>query len=399
MSKELTVSNNLVVAVEEALAPFKEQLAEWKKESELIVVTDALQVDLIKKSAVGRKILSTIRISLEKKRKLMKQESLDYGRFIDKTVGDFSDEVVELEEHYRANEEFAEREELKKQEALKIERMVIIKEKGISEFEIGFNLGTATNKQFEDFIAFKEFEAKKKIEDEEAEKKKREDESKIYEVKAKVNKRTLQIVKLGFFNCDEIPEEFKHKSIEAEFSYHDMLNDTEEEWNQKIADVKGEIKTAEEEFEKECKVRNELITSRRLSFNKFYIPSSKPIPEGFEFLDENPWADFMVEHHKHYEDTQKRLQKEQEAKDKENAQRIKEEFNRKAKEKEEQDKKEAAEKLTQGSDKDKCTELFTLMSGLKFPELRSTKGKTLMRLIHSDYDNMLRQIQEFIDSK
>lgn len=389
MSKELTVSVDLQRIVVEKMLPFKEQIAKWKEEANLIIVDDVRQTELIKKSAVARKTLTTIRTSIEKVRKELKSDSLNYGRFIDKIAGDITDEVTPLEAHYRANEEFAEREELKKQEALKAERMVIINEKGISGFEIGFNLGTATDKQFEDFIAFKEFEAKKKLEEEALAEKKKEEEAKELEQGRRYNNRVYQLIQIGFMQGET---EFKHKDIEAELSDFEVKNDSEDDWSQKMIDVTSEIVSFKFEQDKERQRLSKLQTERTIEFNKYYTPTGLKLPTDIEFMSKENFAGLLQGHKEHYETYTKN--------EKERLEKLaKEKADEEAFLQKERDKKEAAEKLTQGSDMDKCTELFTLMSGFMFPELRSAKGKAMMKGIHSQYDDILRQIQEFIDSK
>lgn len=76
-----TLIENSMVEIEtakslhEAFLPFYEQALDWNKQAKTIVVTDATQLTEMKQAREARLALKAIRISVENRRKTLKEDS------------------------------------------------------------------------------------------------------------------------------------------------------------------------------------------------------------------------------------------------------------------------------------------------------------------------------------
>jgi len=84
MSNEIEkVEVSTELTVHDQFAAFEKQANEWKEKAEKIKVTDASQTDLMESAKQAQSALSKIRISVEKRHKELKEDSLRYGQTLD----------------------------------------------------------------------------------------------------------------------------------------------------------------------------------------------------------------------------------------------------------------------------------------------------------------------------
>lgn len=84
---------------------------EWESKAMAIRVTDVSQVREMKDARTARLALKELRVSAEKARKQLKEQSLREGKAIDGIAAAISSVIVPIEEHLEDQEKFAERKE------------------------------------------------------------------------------------------------------------------------------------------------------------------------------------------------------------------------------------------------------------------------------------------------
>lgn len=133
--------------LEESFLPFYEQTLEWKEKALALVVTNENQKDLMKQARDARLILKNIRTSVEKTRKILKEDSKKKGQIIDTIARTIENLIVPSEEHLEKQEKFIEIQEAERKEALKNER--IEKLKAFDVEPSFYNLSDMPDEQFD----------------------------------------------------------------------------------------------------------------------------------------------------------------------------------------------------------------------------------------------------------
>lgn len=103
--------------------PFFEQAKEWAEKSKDLVVTDESQLELIAETGIARKAIKNIRVSIEHKRKELKEESLRTGQNIDAVAKMLTSFIEPTEKHLLEQEKFVENKEKERKQKLKMERL------------------------------------------------------------------------------------------------------------------------------------------------------------------------------------------------------------------------------------------------------------------------------------
>lgn len=156
-----TIDNTLALAVSETavdteiqnmlverFTPFLEQANEWRERANALVVTDITQTREMKMAREARLALREIRISADKLRKELKEDSLRYGRAVQGVYNVIEAAITPIEKHLETQEKFREIYELKQREALRQEREELTRE--VREFMIAnINLGEITEEDFQ----------------------------------------------------------------------------------------------------------------------------------------------------------------------------------------------------------------------------------------------------------
>ena len=116
-------ANNL----QTAFAPLFKQAAEWKQKAASIVVTDASQTDMIKKSRESRLFIKNeIRLPAKDLHDKLKAGSLRYGRAVDGMYNIILLLTEPVEQHFEEQEKFAERQQEERNRKLQEERVALL---------------------------------------------------------------------------------------------------------------------------------------------------------------------------------------------------------------------------------------------------------------------------------
>ena len=100
-----------------SFVPFLQKVQQWKKDAEALVVTDATQTAKMKMAREARLELKRIRNEADKTRKMLKEDSLRYGKAVQGIYNIIEYTVVPIEEHLERQEKFVEIQEQKEKEA------------------------------------------------------------------------------------------------------------------------------------------------------------------------------------------------------------------------------------------------------------------------------------------
>ena len=100
-----------------SFVPFLQKVQQWKKDAEALVVTDATQTAKMKMAREARLELKRIRNEADKTRKMLKEDSLRYGKAVQGIYNIIEYTVVPIEEHLERQEKFVEIQEQREKEA------------------------------------------------------------------------------------------------------------------------------------------------------------------------------------------------------------------------------------------------------------------------------------------
>lgn len=114
-------------ALKEAFLPFFEKAEEWKSKAEGLIVTDVSQIKEMKLAKEARLSLKDVRVSVEKKRKELKEDSLKKGKAIDGIASVLKNLIEPIEQHLEKQENFIAIHEAKLVAELKAHRLERLK--------------------------------------------------------------------------------------------------------------------------------------------------------------------------------------------------------------------------------------------------------------------------------
>ncbi|HDY89246.1 MAG TPA: hypothetical protein ENH82_14160 [bacterium] len=100
----------------------------WEVKAKEIVVTDITQTVEIQRAAVGRKIISRMRIDAEATRVELKNKSLREGKFIDAVANELKSLIAPIEMHLKAQENFVKIKEEREADERRIKAEALLKE-------------------------------------------------------------------------------------------------------------------------------------------------------------------------------------------------------------------------------------------------------------------------------
>jgi hypothetical protein len=109
-----------------AFKDFFAQMEQWEEKAATLIVEDETQIGLMFEAGVARKALASIRIAVEKQRKVMKEDSLRTGQAIDGVAKMMRERIEAMEAHLAAQENFIVNREAARVEALRVERYALI---------------------------------------------------------------------------------------------------------------------------------------------------------------------------------------------------------------------------------------------------------------------------------
>jgi len=145
---ETQVPDEMQKSLIEYFTPFLEQAADWKEKAESLVVTDITQTHEMKMAREARLALREIRLAADKTRKMLKEDSLKYGRAVQGAYNVIESAISPIEKHLEEQEKFKELYELQQKEKLRLEREELSKD--VREYMIvNINLGEITQTDFD----------------------------------------------------------------------------------------------------------------------------------------------------------------------------------------------------------------------------------------------------------
>lgn len=120
------------------------RIEEWQAEASPLVVTGEDQVHKMNRARNLRLEIKAARVALDKRRKALKDSVLLEGRAIDGAFAIFASLVDPLEKHLLAQEQYAERMDKQRSDALRDARQAALQALGTSAMAMPVGLGTMT---------------------------------------------------------------------------------------------------------------------------------------------------------------------------------------------------------------------------------------------------------------
>ena len=175
--KESGVEQQTAKMLQESFSPFFDEAGKVIEESKLIIVTDVSQKDDMAKAREMRLILKNARVSADKKRKELKEDSMRYGKAVQGIYNVLDFLIVPAEKYLEEQEKFEERIEEQKLQKLIDDRHMEI-EPYLEFIPGGIDMGSITEDDYQKLLSGAKFqmtakkEAEAKIEDARIEKEK-----------------------------------------------------------------------------------------------------------------------------------------------------------------------------------------------------------------------------------
>lgn len=144
---ETQVGDEIKEMLIERFTPFLEQVSEWKEKAESLVVTDVSQTREMKMAKEARLALKDIRVTADKIRKELKEDSNRYNKAVQAVYNVIEASITPIEEHLHKQEKFKEVYEMQQREKLRLEREELSKD--VRQYMIAnINLGEITEDDF-----------------------------------------------------------------------------------------------------------------------------------------------------------------------------------------------------------------------------------------------------------
>lgn len=157
------VEAETAVFLKEKFIGFFEQAQQWKERAQSIEVTDVSQIAEMKQAREARLALRAVRIEADKMRKVLKEDSLRYGKAVQSVYNIIEGVCSPLEEHLEKQEKFIEIQEQNRKDALRRERESQLR--GFEQYiPYGSDLGVMTDLDFHNLVEFVNFKRKEQEE-------------------------------------------------------------------------------------------------------------------------------------------------------------------------------------------------------------------------------------------
>ena len=133
--------------IKEQFIPFFDKAIEWRQKAEALVVTDISQTREMKMAREARLALKEIRVSADKTRKQLKEDSLRYGKAVQGVYNLIEYLIAPIEKHLQEQEDFVVIQEVKRKAEIKASREVELQP--FAEFvPFGLNLGEMSEEDY-----------------------------------------------------------------------------------------------------------------------------------------------------------------------------------------------------------------------------------------------------------
>lgn len=133
--------------IKEQFIPFFDKAIEWRQKAEALVVTDISQTREMKMAREARLALKEIRVSADKTRKQLKEDSLRYGKAVQGVYNLIEYLIAPIEKHLQEQEDFVVIQDVKRKAEIKASREVELQP--FAEFvPFGLNLGEMSEEDY-----------------------------------------------------------------------------------------------------------------------------------------------------------------------------------------------------------------------------------------------------------
>lgn len=239
---EATTAKNL----QDSFLPFFNQAQEWAEKAKSIVVTSADQVQLIKDARQARLMLKEIRVNADKARKLLKEDSLRYGRAVQGVYNVIEYLIVPIEQHLEKQENFVKIQEAEQKAKLKLQREDELRI--YAQFvPFGIDLANMTDEDYQKVFSGAKLQYEAAIEEKERAEKERVDRE--IAVKLHNHRKDIIIPYWSYLSDDQKELDFSSVS-ENEFSMIiENCKTKKSDFDKKQAEIKAENERLEKELQ------------------------------------------------------------------------------------------------------------------------------------------------------
>ena len=128
MMKNSGLEESQALKVIELFKEYNAIAEEWMKKAKSIVVKDVSDVSEMMEAEEGFKIVQRMRIDAEKTRKMLKERSINEGRFIEAVANELKGMIAPIEEHLKAQKDFIKNKEAAEAEERRLKAEELLRE-------------------------------------------------------------------------------------------------------------------------------------------------------------------------------------------------------------------------------------------------------------------------------
>ena len=347
--------------LESNFTPLFNQAQEWKEKAKTLKVTDASQTDLMKQAREARLALKNIRVEAEKVKTKLKEESLLKGKAIDGMYNIIKFLVQPIEKELEEQEKFVELQEEKRLNELTESRIAELS-KYVDDVSI-YNVRIMSEEAYQGLL-----DSSKKIHAMKLEEQRKAEEARIAKEKEEAEERERIRLENERLKKENERKDSRFKALygaglrhtgedqleygEITVTYKEIVEDTDEIFDKKVAKITKEVatlKAAEEKARKDAEEAEAKAKAER---------EAKERKEREEYE-----AKIKAEREEKLR-LEKELQSKKEAEEKAEAERL-----------------EAERKLKAAPDKEKLQAFAAQMLAVEVPEMESEDGKRIAEAV------------------
>lgn len=278
--KESGLEQDTAQMITGKFAPFIAQLTQWTDKAKEIVVTDESQVAEMRNARNTRLILKDIRVSADKVRKALKEDSIRYGKAVQGVYNMIEGLIAPTEEYLQKQEDFLKIKEQERKEALKAERQTELSP--YSEFvPIGIDLGEMTDRDYGLVLTSAKMRYEQKIADD-----KKAEEERILKLKAEEEEKR---------RVKQEMELLQAKKKEAEEALAKQRQIAEKEKSELEERLRKEKALANAKLEAQKRLNQQLKVENKAVTEVFLTSNAKDLPKPAAQNDNGANKDLAVE--------------------------------------------------------------------------------------------------------
>lgn len=238
--------------LKERFLPFFEQAEQWKSKALELKVTDVSQTKEMGLAREARLALKKIRVEADNTRKLLKEDSLKYGKAVQGVYNVIEQIISPIEQYLEKQEKFAEVQEAKRKAELTVKREEELMP--YAEFHLhGLDLGALSETEYQKYLSGIKLQLAAKIEEEKRIESEKEAEAKrFFEERERIKIENERLKKEAEAKAKELAIE--REKVEKE--KRALAERSDMERKELEAKLKKE-REEKEKFEKEVKARRD----------------------------------------------------------------------------------------------------------------------------------------------